>query len=90
MVATIPWCGMYVTILVWIDVHRTIKRAEMWALYMALVRLSGPACIYTDNFCVVQALRSGVDACVSHNHNDADWWCLIGKRSMLSSKLVGT
>ena len=36
---------------------RTIGKAEMWAFYMALVRLSGLACIYTDNFGVVQALR---------------------------------
>ena len=43
--------------------QRTIGKAEMWAFYMALVRLSGLACMCTDNFGVVQALRC----------NDAAW-----------------
>ena len=36
---------------------RTIGNAEMWAFYMALVPLSGLACIYIDNVGFVQALR---------------------------------
>ena len=38
--------------------RRTIGKAEMLAFCMALVRQSGLACIYIDNFGVVQALRS--------------------------------
>ena len=39
----IPWYGMFSTILVCIDVQRIIKRANMSASYLALVRSSGPA-----------------------------------------------
>ena len=59
----IPCSGMHGTIPVNMYVQRTIKRAELLAFYMALVRLSGPACIYTDNFwcraSTVKALDGG-------------------------------
>ena len=48
---------MYGIILEYTDQRRTIGKAEMWAFYMALVRLSGFACIYTDTFSFVQALK---------------------------------
>ena len=48
---------MYGIILEYIDEQRTIGKAEMCAFYVALVRQSGLACIYIDNFGVVQALR---------------------------------
>ena len=51
----IPWYGMYGTILVCVDMQRTIDKAVMWAFYMALVRSSGLACIYIDNFGVLGA-----------------------------------
>ena len=36
-----PWHGMYGTIPVYIEVQRTIKRSNIWASYMAVVRQSG-------------------------------------------------
>ena len=53
----IPSKRIYGIILVYIDEQRTISKAAMWAFYVAMVRHSGPACICSDNFRVVQALR---------------------------------
>ena len=51
-----------------------IRRADMWALYMALGRLSDPTVISTDNLEVVQALRCAEESCIGPMHKDADWW----------------
>ena len=53
-----------------LDVQRTSERAEMWALHMALSRLSGPAVIHSDILGIVQALRSGEGTCVGTEHKD--------------------
>ena len=45
----VPWCGMFGTIPVELDAQRTMKRAGMGALCMALVRLHGPANKNADN-----------------------------------------
>ena len=38
-----PWYGVPGNMLIELEVRRTTKRAEIWALYMALCRLSWPA-----------------------------------------------
>ena len=73
----LTWHGTYGTILAFFSVQRTIKIAEMWALYMALMRVCGLACVQSENFSVVQGFKFGEEVGVSHKHNDADWWCLI-------------
>ena len=39
------------------DAQRPIVRAEMWALYRARVRISGPEGVHTDSLGVLEALR---------------------------------
>ena len=39
------------------EVHRTNKRAEVWAFFLALAHLVGPAEIYSDKRGAVQALK---------------------------------
>ena len=59
-----------------LDVQRSINRADMWTLHMALTRLSGPAVIFTDHRGVVHALRRRETTCIGPKHEDADWWKL--------------
>ena len=46
----------------------SLKRAEMWALYMASSSPSGLAVTYTDNYVGVQALSSGEATCIGPAH----------------------
>ena len=57
--------------------RRTITRADIWALFMALSKLTGLAEIYSDNSGVVQALNEGEVDCISANHKDADLWIQV-------------
>ena len=51
-------------IVVLLKVQRTTKRAEIWVLYMAVCKLSGPSETFTDNRGVVQALNKGEVDCI--------------------------
>ena len=57
-----------------LEVQRTIKRAEIWALYMALTKLCGTDEIFSDNTGVMQALNKGEVTCISASRKDADLW----------------
>ena len=46
-----------------LQVQRTIKRAEISALYMVLMKLCGPAEVFCDHRGVVQALNKGQVNC---------------------------
>ena len=48
-----------------LEVKRTIKRSEIWALYMALTKLCGTAEIFSDNTGFMQALNKGEVTCIS-------------------------
>ena len=67
-----PWYGVACNMPIELEVQRTIKRADICALYMALCRLNGPAGIYSDNRGVVQALNRGQANCIAATHKDAD------------------
>ena len=43
------------------EAQRTIKRAEVWALFLALANPVGPDEIYSDNRGVVHALKKRRD-----------------------------
>ena len=63
-----------------LEVQRTIKRAEIGALYMALTELCGPAEILSDNTRFVQALNKGEVNCISASCKDADLWVLVWRK----------
>eukprot|EP00959_Pyramimonas_sp_CCMP1952_P267597 5595139-Pyramimonas_sp.AAC.1 len=42
-----------------LPVHRTIKRAEMWAFYMVLEQKLGDGNIYTDHQGIIEGQRKG-------------------------------
>ena len=50
-------------------VQRTIKRAEMWALFLVSSSPSGLAVTYTDNYVGVPALSSGEATCICPTHS---------------------
>ena len=54
------------------EVRRTIKRAEIWALFLPLANLVGPAGIYSVKRGAVQALKKDGMNCTVVNHKDAD------------------
>ena len=58
-----PPCGVGGVMPVVSEVQRTIKRAEIWALYMALCMLGGPR-IFPEN--------EGEDDCIIAGRTDAD------------------
>ena len=60
-----------------LEVQRTIKRAEISAIYMALCRMCVPSETFSDILRVVQALHKGEVDCISAGHNDADLWVLV-------------
>ena len=60
-------CG---TMLVELNVQRTMKRAELWAVFMTFSRCSDPV----DNLGVVQALRRGTKPELGQNTRMGDWW----------------
>ena len=62
-----------------LELQRTTERAEIWTLLEVIIRLPGPAGIYTNNRGAVQDLNKGEAECTSANYNDADsrvrvWW----------------
>ena len=69
-----PWYGMCGIMPVELEVQRTLKRAEMWALLMALRRHEGLAEISTDKLGGVQAFWDGEVSCVFADHTGADLW----------------
>ena len=71
------WCGVGGIIPISLEVQRTIKRAEIWALQMTLCKTCGPSENFADNRGVVQALTEGVVDCITAGHIDADLWVLV-------------
>ena len=57
--------------------HRTIKRADIWASYMALCKLCRPSDIFSDIIGVVRALSKGEVDCIGAWHNAAELWDLV-------------
>ena len=62
------------TMLVELNVQRTMKRAELWAVFMTFSRCSDPVVICTDNLGVVQAPRRGTKPELGQNTRMGDWW----------------
>ena len=59
-----------------LEVQRTIKRAESWAVGMAMCKC-GPSDIFLDIRGFVQALNESEVDCISAGHNDADIWVFV-------------
>ena len=59
------------------EVQRTLKMADICALYMALCKLCGPSEIFADSRGVVRAVNKGEVDCISAVHNDVDLWVLV-------------
>ena len=59
-----------------VEVQRTIERADICALFMALCKHSGPHEFVTHNRGVVQALNEEED-CIGANHKHADLWTQV-------------
>ena len=55
-----------------VEVQRTMKRADICALYVALGKRSGPPEFATHNRGVVQALNEDEEDCIAANHKHAD------------------
>ena len=51
-----PWYAIYGTMMVELEVQRTINRAELWAVTMALSCLIGPSSSHTDNMGIIDGL----------------------------------
>ena len=57
-----------------IEVQRTINRADMKALCVALTRLCAPTAIHTDRMCIVSGLHRGEKKCIGPKSKGADLW----------------
>ena len=57
--------------------HRKIKRAELWAFYMVLLKALPPIHIYTDHLAIVQGMEKGSRWCCQAKRPHADVWRLI-------------
>ena len=71
-----PWCGVEGVMPISLEVQRAIKRAEMWAFYMALCKLCGRSEIFSGNQEVVQVMNKGEVNSDVAGQNDADLWVL--------------
>ena len=63
-----------------LEVQRTIKRAEIWSLDMALMKRCWPAEMFPDHRGVVRALNKGEVYCISASHKDANLWVLVWRK----------
>ena len=71
------WHAMSGTIQDDIEVQRTIKRAVLWALMMALRGPSGAAATHTDNMGILGCLWKGEEEGSDPKQKDADLWTKI-------------
>ena len=55
-----------------IQVQRTINRADMTALCVALTRLCAPAAIHTDHMCILSGVHRGEKKCIGPKSKEAD------------------
>ena len=65
-----PWCGVGGILSIELQVQRTLRTTETWALFT----LIGHTEIYSDNSSAVQTMKNGVVNCEMANHKDADLW----------------
>ena len=62
------------------EVQRTIRRAEIWDLYMVLMKLCWPAEMFSDHRRVVQAFNRGEVNSITASHKDAELWVLVWRK----------
>ena len=63
-----------------LQVHRTIKRAEIMALYMVFMKLCWPAEMFSDHRRVVRAFNKGEVNCFTASHKDAELWVQVWRK----------
>ena len=77
---TTPRYGVGGIMSVSLQVQRTIKRAEIRALYMVLLKLCWPAEMFSDHRRVVRAFNKGEVNCITASHKDAELWVQVWRK----------
>ena len=63
-----------------VQVQRTIRRADIWALYMVLMKPCWPAEMFSDHTRVVQAFNRCEVNCTTASHKDAELCFLVWRK----------